>query len=220
VATPPARRPAPPVEVELSEGTIPAHPTALLRRRAAKGVVADGDRRLLLLRSRHGDHKFPGGGLEDGETVPQALLRELAEECGLTAARVAEPLVRVTERRPAREPGAVFTMVSEYLRVHADGRLDRSLTRLDGYEAELGLTAVWVPAGDAWRGNRLLQSTWDADQVAARAPWLARETRVLAEVLALLDGPARPSRPSGSQGRLSEQSLRESAGVRGSGSGR
>jgi hypothetical protein len=80
-------------------------------------------------------------------------------------------------------------MVSEYLRVHVEARLDHSLTRLDGYEAELGLTAVWVPAGDAWRSNRLLQSTWSADQVAARAPWLARETRVLAEVLALLDGP-------------------------------
>ena len=75
--------------------------------------------------------------------------------------------------------------------MHADGRHDPSLTRLDGYEAELELTAVWVPAGDAWRRNRLLQSTWDADQMAAWAPWLARETRVLAEVLALLDGQAR-----------------------------
>src|SRR5262245_45564657 len=55
-------------------------------RRAARLVLIDGDRRVLLLRHAGGaDRGFwatPGGGVENGETREQAARREAAEELG------------------------------------------------------------------------------------------------------------------------------------------
>jgi len=52
-------------------------------RRAARAIVFDQDKNIgLLYVSEHNYHKLPGGGLEGGECIEEALKRECLEEIG------------------------------------------------------------------------------------------------------------------------------------------
>jgi len=54
--------------------------------RTAVGIVRRDDGRLLCVwNKRYGGWGFPGGKVEEGETVPMALVRELREETSLHA---------------------------------------------------------------------------------------------------------------------------------------
>ncbi len=53
---------------------------------AAGGLVTNAQGQILLIKdSRHGDWEFPGGQVEEGETLPHALEREIFEETGIRA---------------------------------------------------------------------------------------------------------------------------------------
>lgn len=53
------------------------------KREAARAVAFDNEGRIpILYVGKHGYHKLPGGGIEPGEDVMQALTREMKEETG------------------------------------------------------------------------------------------------------------------------------------------
>jgi len=73
----------------------------------AAGVLRRADGRVLLARRRAGSHQgglweFPGGKVEPGESVRQALARELNEELGIVI-RDFRPLIRVAHGYEDRE---------------------------------------------------------------------------------------------------------------------
>jgi 8-oxo-dGTP diphosphatase len=60
-------------------------------RSAARAVLLDADGRVYLLNvSKRGYHKLPGGGVNTGEDIRQALERELMEEVGCRAEIIAD----------------------------------------------------------------------------------------------------------------------------------
>jgi len=61
----------------------PSAPTPNSLVPAVTGVVTDGDRILLIKRLDNGRWALPGGAIEFGESVPQALVREVREETGI-----------------------------------------------------------------------------------------------------------------------------------------
>ena len=143
-----------------------------IERRAVRGVVTDAAGHLLLLRSRDGDLKFPGGGVELGERDREALARELDEECGCDLLGLDELLVTVIERRNAAErPDWVFEMTSRYYACRTSEAV--RATRPEPYEREAGLTPVWIGGRDALAANQ------EALQRGASGAWIPRELLVL-----------------------------------------
>ncbi len=71
-----------------------------MRPEVCVGAVAVADDRLLLIRRGHGpaagEWSIPGGRVEGGETLAEAVVREVAEETGLEA--VCDDLVGWVER--------------------------------------------------------------------------------------------------------------------------
>jgi 8-oxo-dGTP pyrophosphatase MutT (NUDIX family) len=144
----------------------------LVERTAVRGVLFRGSE-LLLLGSRHGDYKFPGGGVEPGESFAAALRREFREECGYDAVVVGAELATTREELPAIEAEYdVFGMTSYYF--DCSGGTPAGAQQLEGYEAELELTPQWVTVDAALAANRKVIASG-----VGVMRWLVRETAVL-----------------------------------------
>ncbi|NEA37113.1 NUDIX domain-containing protein [Streptomyces sp. SID13031] len=144
-----------------------------IERTAVRGVLFRGDQ-LLLLSSRHGDYKFPGGGVEPAETLQAALHREFAEECGLPDVTVGKLLGDTVEyMRAAQAEYEVFKMTSHYFTC-ASQATPTEPQQLEDYEAELELRPCWVTVEDALQANRAVLASG-----VGVMRWLVRETEVL-----------------------------------------
>ena len=77
----------------------------MIKKRVVAGIVWDrkGERILIAKRRIDDEHggvwEFPGGGVEEGERLEEALVRELEEELGITA-EVISPLPKVLHTDP------------------------------------------------------------------------------------------------------------------------
>jgi 8-oxo-dGTP pyrophosphatase MutT (NUDIX family) len=140
--------------------------------RVAARAVIQRDGRLLLLRSGpDGDVTFPGGGVEEGETLHQALSRELVEECGRQVIDCGPVLLTYVDSRADRRGPGIFTMHSHYLACTV-GEQDLPLA-LEPYERELDLRPTWLTVEKAISINLAALATGRAH------PWVARGLSVL-----------------------------------------
>ncbi len=72
------------------ETGVPA-PLTYEERGASRAVVFDKDKNVALLHvTKWNFHKLPGGGIEEGETIEQALHREVLEEIGCEITNIRE----------------------------------------------------------------------------------------------------------------------------------
>lgn len=147
-------------------------------RTAVRAVISDGENILMIHSGLNGDYKFPGGGMEEGETREQALTREVKEECGLEISTDVELLGHITEYDAAKEEKLdYFRMDSFYYRCGITGSGTYELN-LDQYEKELQFTPVWVDLESALKNNKSLIESED------NLPrWVIRETMFLEYLL-------------------------------------
>ena len=143
-----------------------------IHRSAVRAIIQRGSRLLMIHSAKAGDYKFPGGGVNEGESHAAALARELREEAGVSLKEVLGEFGAVIEYdRPVEPDFDLFRMISHYYRCEVQDGFGRQ--ELEGYEAELGFEPVWIPIDAAIAQNRSLLNP-------AQMPfWLKREIFIL-----------------------------------------
>lgn len=77
-----------------------------------RAILLDRDGRIALVRHTYVDQWYlPGGGVNKGESIHAALLRELAEEVGVTDARIERVLGVYHSRREGKDDHIVIFVV-------------------------------------------------------------------------------------------------------------
>jgi 8-oxo-dGTP pyrophosphatase MutT (NUDIX family) len=144
-----------------------------IERTAVRAVIWCEGQLLMVYSAKVGDYKFPGGGVNTGETHAQALHREVQEECGAALLSIdAELGATVEYNRPIEADFGVFKMTSHYYVCTLTAQ-PFGAQKLDDYESDLGFMPVWVDVDQALQQNTKL--------LAATVPpkWLQREIFVL-----------------------------------------
>jgi len=124
-------------------------------REAVRGIIRKGSKLLMVYSSKDGDYKFPGGGVDEGETYEEALVREIREECGAIVTSICSEFGMVIEYAKPKEPEYdVFKMASRYYICGVDPVLRDQI--LDDYEEKLGFKPVWIDIDSAIEANKKL----------------------------------------------------------------
>ncbi len=143
------------------------------QRTAARGVICK-DGRYLFIHGRYKDVKFPGGGMEQGESLVQTLIREVAEETGYRVIPESiEEWGDVEEKRKGQYQDLMI-MDSHYFFCQVEETA--GATNLDDYEKDYEYKAEWLTLEEALEDNRQV-TDYDA------CPWVIRDTRVIEELI-------------------------------------
>jgi ADP-ribose pyrophosphatase YjhB (NUDIX family) len=121
-------------------------------RRAARGIVLNGEDILLLYTKRYHDYTLPGGGVDEGETIEDGLVRELREETGAHSVTNVTEFGLYEEYRPwYKADFEIVHMMSYCFVCDIDDELLE--TRFESYEIQNGMTPVWVNIHQAIKHN-------------------------------------------------------------------
>ncbi|HEX9623998.1 MAG TPA: NUDIX domain-containing protein [Streptosporangiaceae bacterium] len=142
-------------------------------RQAARVVLLDPQDRVLLMRyddrPPNGSHwATPGGGLEPGESYPQAALRELAEETGWSDIKL---LGEIHRRSHTMEWGGILVRQHERLYLARTDVPARPITGVDAMHKSDGI-AAWH-----WWTTAELTTTSDAIWPAALPDLVRRHAK-------------------------------------------
>ncbi len=124
----------------------------VLVRSSARGILIRHGLVAMIHSAKYDYYKFPGGGIEAGETPEEAMIREVAEEAGL---RVYPETVRefgLVHRIQKGDTGETFVQDNFYFL--ADFDPEPISRHLDDYEAEEGFTLKFVTPEGAIAKNR------------------------------------------------------------------
>ena len=121
------------------------NPNGSVHRRPSARAIIERDGKVLVMHSRKFNYyKFPGGGIEQGETPEQALVREVREESGyFVRPETIEEYGSVLRRnRDNKDPEAIFEQQNFYYFCEIGD--ERVPVVQEDYEIEEAFEPVWV----------------------------------------------------------------------------
>ena len=121
-------------------------------RPSVRGIIIRDGKVAMVHSLKYDYYKFPGGGIEDGESPEESLVREVAEESGL---QVIIPSIReygFVHRVQKGQKEAMFIQDNYYFLCDVETKVGSQ--RLDDYEAEESFTLEYVSPTHAIHINR------------------------------------------------------------------
>ena len=151
--------------------------THTFERHSARSVIIRDGRTAMVHSLKYDYYKFPGGGIERGESREAALLREAREEAGLVLDPASIQPYGFGHRIEKGDREPLFLQDNFYYLASASAFVPQDL---DGYEAAEGYTLRWVTPGEAIEQNKSLTN----DYKRKYHTMLLREAMVLERLLA------------------------------------
>lgn len=148
---------------------------SVFKRTAVRGIICRNGKYLVIHSNKHGDYKFPGGGMKKGETINDTLIREVQEETGflVIAKSISNDGIIVHEKRKG-DPEDLMEMDSYYFYCDIYDKVGK--TNLDDYEKDEDYQVEWRTLEETIQNNESIKNFEEI-------PWVIRETMVMKEVL-------------------------------------
>ena len=120
-------------------------------RPSVRAIIIANQKVLMVHSLKYDYYKFPGGGIEAGESLNEALCREVREESGMMVDPASIREFGLVHRRSRGDQGGVFIQDNFYFRCDAREHVGQ---QLDAYEADEGFTPEWITPEHAIETNR------------------------------------------------------------------
>ena len=142
-------------------------------RNSARSIMISGGQVAMVHSLKYDYYKFPGGGIEAGETPEEAMIREVAEETGrvIVPGSVREFGIVIRRQQDSKDPDGIFEQENYYY--FCDVTEDTVPRKPDEHEIAEGTGPVWVDtlAPCIRRNRRSFERTGE--------PFIEREMRAM-----------------------------------------
>ena len=136
-------------------------------REAVRAIIVRDGQIAMIKSEKEGYYKFPGGGIEPGESKLEALIRETQEESGL---QIIPDSVRefgmLWEKRRGLYQDEIFSQKSYYYPADFSHAAEQNL---DAYEAALGYGLEWTDVETAYQVNSELGRQYETSFILREA---------------------------------------------------
>ena len=123
------------------------------KRTAVRSIIMKNNSILMVFLKETNEYKFPGGGMEAGESYENTLIRETQEETGALIKSILECVGYVDQIYPDKYiKGATFSLRSIYYLCDVTDHFGK--TNLSQSEMKLGFQPQWIDIHEAIEVNR------------------------------------------------------------------
>ena len=147
-------------------------------RNSARSIIIVGGKIAMVHSLKYDYYKFPGGGIEQGESPVDAMIRETREEAGLVVKLETVREYGYVHRIQRSNSDETECFVQDNFYYLCDAEKEIAAQKLDGYEREEAYTLEVVPPEIAIEKNRSVGKTPYAQEM------FEREARVLELLIA------------------------------------
>ena len=144
------------------------------RRATVRAIIECDDKLAMIHKEKRDYYAFPGGGIEDGESYEEALIREVKEETGLNI--IPESITEFGSvlrlNNSHRYENTIFEQENFYYKCKAYDSIEEQM--LDEGEAEEKFVLEFVTTEEALARNRR-----DCHGDENGGIWIERESRIL-----------------------------------------